>query len=139
MEQAVTWRPTGFKPLLRLAAAYLIADEIWGAHRALARARETAPARFARSAAGWMVAQGVDPSALEQILVSAPQAQTAGAKVPMATRATAAARVVGRASLPFGDCRTLDEYARFVVMPQITRAEIEDTDWDRLFEDLLED
>ena len=38
LEQAVSWRPTGFKPLLRLALAYLRTDEIWGAHRALADA-----------------------------------------------------------------------------------------------------
>ena len=40
---------------------------------------------------------------------------------------------------PYGDCRDLDEYARFQAMPPISRAEIEATDWDRMLADLFED
>lgn len=139
LEQAVSWRPTGYKPLLRLALAYLRTDEIWGAHRALARARESAPGPFSRSAAAWMTRHGADPALLEQILTMAPAPARAESKVPLAARLVLEARAVGPTSLPYGDCRTVDEYARFVTMPPISRAEIESTDWDRLLADLLED
>jgi hypothetical protein len=41
--------------------------------------------------------------------------------------------------LRFGDCRDLDEYARFRAMPPISRAEIDACDWDSVLDDLLDD
>jgi len=41
------------------------------------------------------------------------------------------------AGLPFGDCRDLDEYARFRAMPPIAPGEIDD--WDSVLADLLDD
>jgi hypothetical protein len=39
---------------------------------------------------------------------------------------------------PLGDCRDIDEYTRFRCMPPITPAEIAATDWDAVFDDLLD-
>ena len=48
-------------------------------------------------------------------------------------------RAVGPAQHPYGDCASLDEYARFRAMPPIRPDEIEGLDWDRVLEDLLGD
>lgn len=142
LEQAVSWRPEGFKPLLLLAGGYLRAQETWCAHRALARARETDPARFARLAPTLLARSGVDPEMLGRVLkASLPRARS-GAKVPtlsVATRPDVRARPVEPNAHPYGDCADLDEYARFRAMPPISADEIEGLDWDRLLGDLLDD
>jgi hypothetical protein len=60
---------------------------------------------------------------------------------PAAARVQAPGRRAARrrAAPEFGDCRDLDEYARFRAMPPISRAEVEETDWDRVIDDLLDD
>jgi len=138
LEQAVSWRPDAFRPLLLLAAGYLRAHETWRAHRALARARETDPVRFARLAPGMLAREGVDPDTLGRVLVAAPRPRTES-KVPTPAHRAEVARNVGAANHPYGDCRDLDEYARFQAMPPISQAEIAALDWDHLFEDLLDE
>ena len=56
----------------------------------------------------------------------------------MAQTAIVRQRTVTASSLPFGDCRNLDEYARFRAMPPISRAEIDSLDLDRVIGDLLD-
>lgn len=142
LEQAVSWRPEGFKPLVFLAGGYLRAEETWCAHRALARARETDPARFARLASDLLVREGVDRSTLDAVLETSMPRPRTGPKVPTLTaarRQEPASRAVEPAAHPYGDCASLDEYARFSAMPPISRDEIEGLDWDALLEDLFED
>jgi hypothetical protein len=38
--------------------------------------------------------------------------------------------------MTLGDCRDLDEYARFSAMPPISAAEVAETNWDDLLGDL---
>ena len=142
LEEAVCWHPEGFKPLLLLAGGYLRAEEIWRAHRALARARETDPMRFARQAANLLSRQGIDPSTLGQVLSTGMPRARPGSKVPtvsVAGRPNPASRPVGPGAHPYGDCADLDEYARFRAMPPITRVEIDGLDWDRVLGDLFDD
>lgn len=144
LEQAVSWRPGAFGPLLLLARGYLRARETWRAHRTLAQAREADPARFARVAPGWLAREGVDTETLGHVLGLAPVAPRGapvdGSKVPSLTHARLAeARAVAPSHLPFGDCQDLDEYARFQAMPPISEAERESVDWDSVLEDLLAD
>ncbi len=62
-----------------------------------------------------------------------------GAAGVRAERAAVHTRAHERSSAhPLGDCRDLDEYARFRSMPPITRAEIETVDWDAVADDLLD-
>ena len=141
LEQAVSWRPEGFKPLLLLAGGYLRAEETWCAHRALARARETDPARCARVVPDYLVRTGVDPATLGRVLAASMPPIRPGPKVPALSVAQRpqGMRAVGPAQHPYGDCASLDEYARFRAMPPIRRDEIEGLDWDRVLEDLLGD
>jgi hypothetical protein len=70
--------------------------------------------------------------------VPAPGLQAAASPTAIATRPSGP-RSVLPASLPYGDCQNLDEYARFQAMPRISRAERETVDWDGVIEDLLDD
>lgn len=139
LEQAVSWRPRALKPLLRLAVAYFRAREIWQAHRTLARAREAHPSRFARVAPRLLSREGVDPRILGSDFGADALGPPSEARVPAAARMHSARPAIGSANLPYGDCRDLDEYARFRAMPPISQAEIETTDWDRILEDLLDE
>ena len=144
LELAVSWRPGAFGPLLLLARGYLRASETWRAHRTLAQAREADPARFARVAPAWLAREGVDSETLCRLLgLSPPTAHeraVRGAKVPRVTSVQATGiRDVAPRQLPYGDCRDLDEYARFQAMPPISDAERESVDWDQVVEDLLAD
>ena len=108
----------------------------------MARARETDPARFARLASDLLVREGIDPQTLDAVLETSMPRPRTGSKVPTLTtarRQETESRVVGPAAHPYGDCADVDEYARFRVMPPITRDEIDGLDWDALLEDLFED
>lgn len=135
-EAAATRAPGSFAPLLALTRAYLRRRDLVLARRALARAREASPTRFAREAAAAMRAEGFDLATLSD--GGAPR----GGAAPDAERAERSTLVVTtpgrspRVPLPFGDCQDLDEYTRFRSMPAITSAEIASTDWDAVLDDL---
>lgn len=142
LEQAVSWQPEGFKPLLLLAGGYLRVEETWRAQRALALARETDPARFQRLAPGLLAREGVDPDTLDQVLATSMPRARSGSKVPtlsVASRPDPGPRHIQPGQHPYGDCADLDEYARFRAMPPISRDEIEGMDWDQVLGDLFED
>jgi hypothetical protein len=127
-EAAVGADPRCFEGWLHLARARLRERDLFRARRALARAREESPAGFERDAALWVRREGFDLGALTD----------GGARPEPASRHPAylAAGGGGGRSLPFGDCRDLDEYARFGAMPPIAPSEWEDLDLDELAEDL---
>jgi tetratricopeptide (TPR) repeat protein len=130
-EKAARLAPALFEPWLHLARANLRAHDLFRARRALARAREADPRRFEREAPARVRAEGYELSALAD--VTSPGRMEA----PVERQAAvlhARDRAVG--GLPFGDCRDLDEYARFRSMPPITPGEIEEIDWDEVSEDL---
>jgi hypothetical protein len=125
----VSLRPAAYGPLLQLSRAYLRGRDLFRAHRTLARAREADPDRFRREAAAWVGREGFDLDAVCQ--GPAPRRpETVAAR----TRRRAA-----EAPLVYGDCRDLDEYARFRAMPPITPAEVDSIDWDDLLGDLLDE
>jgi hypothetical protein len=130
LERALRRKPDAFQALLHLSRAYLRARDLFRAHRTLARAREVDPRRFPQEAARWVSREGYQ---LEEVTPSRP-----AARAPQ----PAVARTVRRPSstvLRYGDCRDLDEYARFRAMPPISRAEIDDCDWDSVLDDLLDE
>ena len=132
-QAALRRRPGRYVALMRLAGAHLYARELHEARRYLAQAREADPRRYEREAAGFLARRGFD---LEAICRLTPPARQAEPVVHAAVRAT---REVTSDNLPFGDCRDLDEYARFRAMPPISRAEADEIDWDRVIEDLLDE
>jgi hypothetical protein len=134
LEGATRVSPDGFEPWLHLARAHLRANDLLRARRAIARAREAAPERFAKEMARWVRREGFELATLTDlggVPASPPEHR--------AERETAVLGVRERhvdASLPFGDCRDLDEYARFRSMPPITSSERDTIDWDEVSEDL---
>jgi hypothetical protein len=137
LERALVWRPGSFVPLLHLTRAYIRRRELYRAHRALAQARESDPERFARVAPIWLAREGVDLHSLSRVLGTVAAGQP-NACAPAAT-ALRTPGPVRASSLPYGDCRDLDEYAHFQAMPPISEAERESVDWDNLLADLLEE
>lgn len=139
-EAAHRRRGGAFAPVMRLALAHLHAREVPEARRYLADAREEHPLRYEREAAALLGRGGFDLESIHRIgsvtrrldpLVGSPP--LVGSAVALPSRAPT------QASLPFGDCRDLDEYARFSAMPAITRAEAAGVDWNRLLGELLEE
>ena len=131
LQTALRLRPSSFKALLLLSRAYLRSRDFFRARGALSQARETDRVRFEADAARVVALEGYDLAGL------APQA-------PITTPASVAvqagrrrSRLGGDGGLPFGDCRDLDEYARFRAMPPIAPGEIDD--WDSVLADLLDD
>lgn len=134
-ERALRRAPESFDVLLHLARAYLRGRDLPRARRALARAREVSPRRFEGEAPLWVLREGFDLSAL----TDAPPAPAPRGEVPVAHEAAVMrTRVRSAGEHPFGDCRDLDEYARFRSMPPITQGERESVDWDAIAEDLLD-
>lgn len=134
-ERALGYAPDSFDVLLHLARAYLRARDLPRARRALARAREISPRRFDREASRWVVREGFELGSL----TDAPPAPAPRGEVPVAHEAAVLrTRVRSAGEHPFGDCRDLDEYARFRSMPPITQGERESIDWDAIAEDLLD-
>lgn len=130
-QRALQQRPTHFRVLLDIAQAHLCAHEMHEARHFLARAREADPRRYDRRAAATLAGCGFDLEAVCRHPVSARPdlvVQVAGVRAPAVTAA----------NLPFGDCRDVDEYARFRAMPPISRAEIDGMDWDSVLGDLLD-
>jgi uncharacterized membrane protein len=117
---------------MHLARAHLCAREIHEARRFLLLAREADPKRYEFDAASFLARHGFD---LESICRIAP---TARPTEPVVRARVRASRAQADEGLPFGDCRDLDEYARFRAMPPITAAEADDIDWDRVIDDLLD-
>ena len=138
LELAVSWRPRAFKSLFLLGRGYLASDDTWRAHRALARARETDPLRFAREAERCVARRSLDRETLGRVLGVGLTAAPSPSPARVHARSLEARRETVP-NLPFGDCLDLDEYARFQAMPPISRAERESVDWDSLLADLLED
>lgn len=138
-ERAAAARPGALGPLLRLARGYLFAQDWWRAHRTLALAREADPPRFARVVPGWLARVGVSNEAQRRLLGAPPPKEDPSPRPvhPVGTPRRVLRRVEP-GSLPLGDCRDLDEYARFRAMPPISEGERESIDWDALLEDLLE-
>ena len=132
LQMALAFRPHSFEALLLLSRAYLRTRDLFRAHRTLAQARETDGARFLEVAPGTVAREGFDLARLFQ-----PSAPAASLALKSARRAES--RVVAAANLPFGDCRDLDEYARFRAMPPITPREVEGEDWNDVLSDLLDD
>ncbi len=138
LESAAERSPGAFGPLVHLARACLRQNDLFRARRALARAREASPARFAREAETWVRLEGYDVAALTDVQAAPVRGEPRPAEAP-AERRTAVLherRHGTPGGLPFGDCRDLDEYSRFCAMPAISKAEIEAMDWDVLAEDL---
>lgn len=136
-QAALRRRPEHFGTLLHLARAHLCAREVHEARRFLLLAREADPKRYEFDAAAFLARHGFD---LESICRIAPTARPSEPVVRARVRATSSSsEPVTAESLPFGDCRDLDEYARFRAMPPISRAEVEDLDWDRVMDDLFDD
>jgi hypothetical protein len=138
LESAAERSPGAFGPLVHLARACLRQNDLFRARRALARAREASPVRFAREAETWVRLEGYDVAALTDVQGAPPRGEPRPAEAPV-ERKTAVLpqrRRAAVAALPFGDCRDLDEYSRFCAMPAISKAEIEAMDWDGLAEDL---
>src|SRR5262245_12517379 len=129
-DKAARLAPALFDPWLHLARAHLRAHDLFRARRALARAREADARRFEREAPVRVRAEGYELSALAD--VTSPGRM----EVPERQAAVLHARERTAGALPFGDCRDLDEYARFRSMPPITSGEIEEIDWDEVSEDL---
>ena len=131
-QRALDRNPKRFRTLVDLATAHLCARDAQGASRALSRAREADPGLYDARAGHLLARWGFDIEAVGRVS-SQPRPR------PVAQTANLRPREVTAQSLPFGDCRNLDEYARFRAMPPISRAEIEGLDWDRVIDDLLEE
>jgi len=130
--QALRRRPGRFRELMNVAQAHLCARELHEARRYLTQAREADPTRYDLRAAALLARCGYDIEMVCRPLAPArPEPVTKGA-VRHGPAVTAA-------SLPYGDCADVDEYARFRAMPPISAAEISATDWDRIIGDLLDD
>jgi hypothetical protein len=132
LERSLELRPRSFEALLHLTRAYIRSrdfDLAWQTIRAARRADST---RFQREAPRWLAREGVHLEAMRQMAAPAREPQTAAASAEPRVRRSGT-------SLAYGDCRDLDEYARFRAMPPISRAEVEDTDWEAILDDLLDD
>jgi hypothetical protein len=130
-QRALVTRPGHFRTLVDLATAHLCARDVFQARSALAQAREADPEGFSARAGHLLARWGFDLDAVVRMTaVSRP--------TPVAQAAAVRQRTVTASSLPFGDCRNLDEYARFRAMPPISRAEIDSLDLDRVIGDLLD-
>jgi hypothetical protein len=145
LESAADVCPGAFGPLVHLARACLRQNDLFRARRALARAREASPDRFAREAETWVRLEGYDVAALTDVPAAPGRGGNGPASRPASRPVEAPAeprtavlreRSHAPAGLPFGDCRDLDEYSRFRAMPAISKAEIDAMDWDGLAEDL---
>lgn len=139
LQMALRVRPGSFEALLLLSRAYLRARDLFRARSALVQARETDRARFEVHAAGAVALEGYD---LAGLCPAASSAAASSGKAPSEVAVgTAAPRRRGLpgqgVGLPLGDCRDLDEYARFRAMPPVAPGEI--TDWDEVIADLLEE
>jgi hypothetical protein len=135
LETAARRRPGAFAPLVHLARACLRRNDLYRARRALAQAREASPDRFAREAETWVRREGFDVAALTDAPVAARPAQ-AEVQTERRTAVLHGPRRVLGAAHPYGDCRDLDEYARFSAMPPISHGEIAGIDIDELADDL---
>jgi hypothetical protein len=141
LESAADVCPGAFGPLVHLARACLRQNDLFRARRALARAREASPVRFAREAETWVRLEGYDVATLTDVQ-GAPRGEPRTVSRPAEAPAERRMAVLHErrhgptAGLPYGDCRDLDEYSRFCAMPAISKAEIEAMDWDGLAEDL---
>lgn len=131
LEAASRSAPDAFEPWLHLARTHLRANDLLRARRAIARAREIAPERFAREMPRWVRREGFELSALTD-LAGPPRTEHPTQR----EAAVLHVREHAEGALPFGDCRDLDEYARFRSMPPITSSERETVDWDEISEDL---
>lgn len=139
LESATRRAPDAFAPWLLLARAHLKNRDWIGARVALARARELAPERFVAVAARTLRRDGFEITALADPIPQAVVPAVNGSAGARVERATVHARTREAGLVhPLGDCRDLDEYARFRSMPPITPAEIESVDWDAVADDLLE-
>jgi hypothetical protein len=138
LERALKARPDAFGALLHLSRAYLRARDLFRAHRTLARAREANPVRFVAEAPRWVAREGFD---VESVCsgFGAPRSPEPEPAFSAPDRPRGRRRRAASASLQFGDCRDLDEYARFRAMPPISAAEVEGLDWDHLLSDLLDE
>jgi hypothetical protein len=136
LQTALRLRPGSFAALLLLSRAYLRSRDPFRARGALAQARETDRLRFEASAGHEVALEGYDLNAL------CPATAAAAASVAVELR-TVPRRPgdrhprAARTALPLGDCRDLDEYARFRAMPPVARGEIDD--WDEVLSDLLDE
>jgi hypothetical protein len=128
-ERAARHDPSSFSAWLHLGRARLRARDLYRARRALGRAREEAPGAFDREASDWVRLEGFDLSTLAEVSMRGePPARHPAYLGPPGPAA--------KAVLPYGDCKDLDEYARFGAMPPIAPSEFADLDWDELAEDL---
>ncbi len=134
LQLALKARPGSFPALLLLSRAYLRCHDLFRARSALAQARETDRSRFEASASAAVALEGYDLAGLNAAPAGAP-ARAAAVGTAEQRRPGAAPRP--RAPLPLGDCRDLDEYARFRAMPPVAPGEI--TDWDAALSDLLDE
>ena len=133
LSTSLAHRPAQFRPLVDLSIAYLIARDLPKAHRALAEAREASPERF-EARAGRLLARWGFPLEVVFRMAVTPRPEPVHQSV-----VRRGARSVTASNLPYGDCVDLDEYARFRAMPPISRAEIEQIDWNEVLGDLLEE
>ncbi len=131
-QEALRRRPGRFHTLMNVAQAQLCARDLHEARRFLAQAREADPRRYDLRAATLLARCGFD---LEAVCRPSVQARP----TPVAQAAATGAGTITSANLPFGDCRDVDEYARFRAMPPITSAEIDGIDWDTVIGDLLDE
>jgi hypothetical protein len=131
-ERATRSDPSSFSAWLHLGRARLRARDLYRARRALGRAREEAPGAYDLEASEWVRLEGFDLSTLAEVAGLSgrgdPPARHPAYLGPPGAAATAL--------LPYGDCKDLDEYARFGAMPPIAPSEFADLDWDELAEDL---
>jgi hypothetical protein len=135
LEAALRRRPHDYAAHLYLSIAYLRLRNLFRAHRALACAREADPRRFDRQALALVAREGFDLDAV----CGAPPPRTPEPALLAPRSGRAARRPAGVTPLLLGDCRDLDEYARFSAMPPISAAEVAETDWDLLLGDLQGD
>lgn len=136
LHQALRLCPGSFSALLLLSRAYLRGRDLFRAKSALVQARATNLRRFEANAPAEVALEGYDLSGLCPA-VAETATSVAEAGEAQRRRPNRAPREAGAAALPLGDCRDLDEYARFQAMPPVARDEIED--WDEVLADLLED
>jgi hypothetical protein len=139
LDAATRRAPDAFSPWLHLARAHLKNRNWVGARRALARARDLSPDRFDAVAVRTLKHDGFEIAVLADPVPAAAVPAAQGPAVAQVERTAVRARArEGSSSHPLGDCRDLDEYARFRSMPPITAAEIESVDWDVVADDLLD-
>lgn len=137
-EGALVLRPERFRTLIDLATACLCARDLRGARLALSRARRADPAHFNARAGRRLARWGFDLEAVWRMTAHAPRTSTR----PLSQPEPAVVRppqAVAAKELPFGDCGSLDEYARFQAMPPISQAEMDSVDWDRVLGDLFDE